>query len=180
MLIETKNGKQVLLRRLRDEDFDNLSLYLQHLSEETRKRFGPHAFDTQSIRNLYTSCGQYMGYVAEEKDTQNIIAYSVVKRGYLEHDRSRLESYGIQPDGVSDCTFAPSVADEWQSCGVGDSLFGFILSDLKAIPIRRIILWGGVQADNRRAVNYYKKNGFSTLGGFWYNGDNYDMVLDVV
>lgn len=81
---------------------------------------------------------------------------------------------------TSDCTFAPSVADAWQSCGVGNSLFQFILSSLKATEVKRIILWGGVQIDNEKAVNYYKKNAFKTLGQFYYNGENYDMVLDVL
>ena len=36
-------------------------------------------------------------------------------------------------------------------------MFLFILDDLKANGIKRVILWGGVQADNDKAVNFYLK-----------------------
>jgi ribosomal protein S18 acetylase RimI-like enzyme len=90
-----------------------------------------------------------------------------------------LQSYGINPDSNTDCTFAPSVADEWQGIGIGNALFQFILTEIKELGIKRIILWGGVQADNDRAKNYYNKNGFKTLGQFEYNGLNYDMILNI-
>lgn len=108
-----------------------------------------------------------------------IIAYSVLKAGYLEHDRQRLESYGLQLSHTSDCTFAPSVADSWQGMGIGNGLLRFIIPDLKAMGISRIILWGGVQMDNEQAVTYYVRNGFKILGRFSYNGENYDMALEI-
>lgn len=43
---------------------------------------------------------------------------------------------------------------------------------------KRIILWGGVQAGNEKAVSYYLKHGFRTVGQFEHNGNNYDMILD--
>jgi hypothetical protein len=49
----------------------------------------------------------------------------------------------------------------------------------REIETNRIILWGGVQVENKKAVGYYLKNGFSILGQFEYNGANYDMVLDI-
>jgi ribosomal protein S18 acetylase RimI-like enzyme len=54
-----------------------------------------------------------------------------------------------------------------------------IVSDLSTTEIKRIILWGGVQMNNKIAVNYYNKNGFKTLGQFAYNGDNYDMIYEI-
>jgi len=178
MIIQAKNNRQILLRRLGPADFDKLSDYLFRLSAETTKRFGPHGFDRNSIEALFAHSGDYIGYVALETETSGIIAYSILKLGYLDHDSSRLQSYGLILDKATDCTFAPSVSDAWQSQGVGNSLFRFVLSDLKTMGIRRIILWGGVQADNYKAVNYYTKNGFTTLGEFEYNGRNYDMILE--
>lgn len=178
MQIEAKNNRQVFLRRLNSNDLDNLFDYLQNLSIETKKRFGPHKFDRQSIIEFY-DLNTNLGYVAHTVDTNEIIAYSIIKIGYLEHDAIRLQSYGITLDINTDCTFAPSVADLWQSCGIGNNLFRFILSDLTSMEIERIILWGGVQLDNEIAVNYYKKNGFKTLGQFAYNGDNYDMIYEI-
>jgi len=178
MIIQTKNNRQILLRRLNADDFDKLVDYFHRLGPETVKRFGPHRFDKLSIIDLYDHSEEYKGYIAFDIETSQIIAYSIIKTGYLDHDCSRLQSYGLTPDIKSDCTFAPSVADEWQSLGVGNNLFNFMLSDLKAEGIKRIILWGGVQSDNIKAVNYYVKNGFRIVGEFQYNGPNYDMILE--
>ena len=178
MQIEAKNKKHVFLRRLNSDDFGNLFDYLQNLSAETKNRFGPHKFDRQSIIDFY-DLKTNLGYIALTIDTKEIIAYSILKIGYLEHDSGRLLSYGIILDNNTDSTFAPSVADLWQSCGIGNKLFQFILSDLSKTEVKRIILWGGVQMNNEIAVNYYNKNGFKTLGQFAYNGDNYDMIYEI-
>lgn len=160
-------------------DIDNLFHYLQNLSSETRSRFGPHPFDKDSIAAFYNDSTDRIGYVAIDTETGDLIAYSIIKIGFLEHDRTRLESYGLTLENKHDCTFAPSVADAWQGCGIGSNLFHFIITDLKSKAINRIILWGGVQANNERAVVYYHKLGFKTLGQFQYNGENYDMSFDM-
>ncbi|NOT90171.1 GNAT family N-acetyltransferase [Ferruginibacter sp.] len=180
MLITPKDNRQVYLRKLKSKDFDKLFIYLQHLSEDTKKRFGPHLFDRRSIIDVYSNTDFYSGYIAIDIESADIIAYAIIKIGYLEHDASRLQSYGVMLSNTSDCTFAPSVADEWQSCGVGNSLFQFILSELKATKVKRIFLWGGVQASNKKAVNFYKRNAFVILGQFYHLGDNYDMLLDIL
>jgi len=179
MIIQSKNNRQVLFRNLSSADFDQLYHYLHNLSAETNSRFGPHPFDRDSIAAFYNNSADRLGYVAIDMETNDLIAYSIIKIGFLEHDRTRLESYGLLLDNQKDCTFAPSVADAWQGCGIGKHLFYFILADLKSKAISRIILWGGVQANNERAVVYYCKLGFKTLGQFQYNGENYDMSFDI-
>ncbi|KAF0240536.1 MAG: N-acetyltransferase, partial [Chitinophagaceae bacterium] len=82
-------------------------------------------------------------------------------------------------DQLTDCCFAPSVADNWQNQGVGNALFDFVLEQVLFIGFSRIILWGGVQASNENAIQYYKKLGFETLGSFEYQGLNYDMILNI-
>jgi diamine N-acetyltransferase len=179
MLVQTKNNKKLFLRRLAASDFNELLYYLQHLSDTTKNRFGPHPFNPQSLIDFYQDIDLHLGYIAIDTATNKIIAYCIVKRGYLGHDINRLQSYGIVLNHKTDCTFAPSVADDWQSCGVGNHLFQFITADLKNAGINRLILWGGVQASNEKAVNYYKRNGFKTLGQFNHNGENYDMVFEI-
>jgi ribosomal protein S18 acetylase RimI-like enzyme len=179
MIIKAKNNRQVLLRKLIPEDIDKLCAYLQHLRPDTTKRYGPHKFDKQSVTELYQDGGNHTAYIALDIETFEIIAYSVIKAGYLEHDGYRLQSYGLIPDNTTDCTFAPSVADQWQSLGVGNSLFHFMLADLKEKGMKRIILWGGVQSDNQKAVYYYLKNGFRKVGQFEHNGPNDDMILEI-
>ena len=179
MRIETTDNRQVYLRRLDSNDLDNLLHYLEKLSIGTKKRFGPHPFDKQSVIDFYNYSDIHWGYVAENMDTNEIVAYSIIKFGYLESDYNRYLSYGIKLDSKMVCEFAPSVADLWQSCGIGNKLFHFILADLKRTAAKRIVLWGGVQADNERAINYYKKNNFKILGQFTHNGENFDMILDI-
>lgn len=77
-------------------------------------------------------------------------------------------------------TFAPSVADAWQSTGLGSLMYNAIESELKEKGISKIVLWGGVQADNLKAVNYYKKLKYQFIDAFWHDGkNNYDMVKDL-
>lgn len=180
MIIETKNKRQVCLRRLHSDDLNNLFDYLQSLSIVTKRRFGPHGFDKQSVIGFYQHPNEHLGYICEDILTYKIVAYFVLKIGILEHDSFRLQSYGLSLHHHTDCIFAPSVADLWQSCGVGNALFRFILSDLKSKGIKRLILWGGVQSDNGKAINFYLKNGFKLLGRFEHNGSNDDMILDIL
>lgn len=179
MILHPKNNKPASLRKLTPGDFSALSIYLQQLSAQTKKRFGPHPFDERSVVEFYNSSENYFGYVAQDMEENRIIAYSALKTGYLEHDRQRLESYGLQLSHTTDCTFAPSVADNRQGMGIGNGLLRFIIADLKIRGINRIILWGGVQTDNEQAVNYYVRNGFKILGQFSHNGENYDMVFEI-
>lgn len=178
MQFQTKDNRQIFIRRLQKTDLNNLYSYLHNLSDETKRRFGPHSFDRHSLTEFYESdCN--LGFVAIAAETNEILAYSIIKIGFLEHDKYRLESYGLNLNNETDATFAPSVADLWQGFGIGKHLFDFILSNLENHKIQRIILWGGVQLDNHHAINYYKKIGFETLGQFTYNGENYDMIFRI-
>lgn len=179
MLVETKNNIPVRLRQLHSSDFENLLHYLNNLSAETKSRFGPHAFTMEAVEAMYGSGQNFTGYTAIEESTGTIIAYAIIKKGLLQHDLERLQQYGLVLSNDTDCTFAPSVADEWQSLGVGKLLFSFILADLGAAGFKRIILWGGVQSSNHKAMQYYTNNGFYILGAFEYNGQNLDMACDI-
>ena len=179
MIVQTKNQQQVILRKLEKNDYGALFHYLNNLSPETKHRFGPHAFDMPTIVDFYESQSDHNGYLALDAESMEIVAYSIIKKGYLQHDSFRLQSYGLRLDNSTDCTYAPSVADAWQSQGVGNLVFHFIVKELRQAGIRRIILWGGVQCSNEKAVNFYLKNGFRTLGSFEYYGWNQDMVMEL-
>ncbi len=179
MLFATKTGHTIELRFFTLADTDALLTYLHQLSNETKQRFGPHSFDAASIQQLYQQPANHLGFIAFDTASTSIIAYSIIKIGFLQHDQQRLESYGLQLSQTTDCTFAPSVADASQSSSVGTAMLQFIKEELKQTSIQRIILWGGVQAGNEKAVNYYLKHQFRILGEFEYNGKNYDMVFDM-
>lgn len=178
MQFTAKNNRPVLIRQLIPTDGNRLYHYLQQLLPETKQRFGPHQYDEDSINAFHATEG-HTAYIALELDTGTVIAYSILKKGYLGHDYDRLLSYGLLPDQGTDCTFAPSVADNWQSQGVGYAMFQYILPLVQAEGYKRVLLWGGVQADNFKALNFYQTLGFRTLGSFTYQGENFDMILDI-
>lgn len=178
MLVVTKNNQSVFLKKLLPSHLEMLVTYLQNLSQTTKSRFGPHAYDYLSVLNFYQQNANRMGYIALDESGTNVIAYSIIQIGFLTHDQPRLEGYGITLNAQTDATFAPSVADAWQGQGLGTRLFHFMIADLKTKGVHRLILWGGVQAGNSNAVSYYQKLGFTTLGQFSYHGENYDMLLN--
>ncbi len=176
--MKSEKPSHIIIRSLDTSDFENLFIYLNQLSQISCKRFGPHAFDPDSIIDFYRDLhATKLGYIALDMETNEIVAYAIIKTGYLDHEIERLEAYGLKLNPLTDCAFAPSVADKWQGKGIGNQLLHFIINDLKTRNIKRIVLWGGVQADNEHAIQYYLNNGFHKLGQFDYNGVNYDMML---
>ena len=172
------NNDNIFCRKLDSSDLDGLLKYLHHLSAETKSRFGPHPFDAASVIDFYKA-DDVTGYIAEEKLSNLIIAYAIVRKGILYFERERLLHYNYFDLDKDCCTYAPSVADNWQGKGIGKLLFFYIADDCKNQNIKRIILWGAVQSSNERAVNFYKKLGFKALGRFEYNGFNEDMILEL-
>lgn len=153
-----------------------LETYLCNLGHNTRSYFGPHAFDTASLIRFYED-PMNRAYIAT--DENRIVAYAILRQGFLQHDAPRLSSYGLQLNPYTDASFAPSVADDWQGRGLGKELFYYILNDLSKVNVTRLILWGGVQTANQRAIWYYQQLGFRTLGYFEYHGWNADMVYEL-
>lgn len=175
----TNNFSQVDFRRLSIDDIEPLRDYLHNLSQETKSRFGPHEFDRATLDNLFIHNNEHLAYIGVLRNTGRVMAYVLVKKGFLEHDGPRLRSYGLTLSHETDCTYAPSVADDWQGKGVGTIIFEKILPELRLLGYKRIILWGGVQSDNSKAVAYYNKLGFISLGQFEFHGLNTDMICQI-
>jgi len=64
------------------------------------------------------------------------------------------------------CRMGPCISDAYQNKGLGTSLFKYLIGVAKEFEQEKLILWGGVYADNDRAIKYYEKNGFMKLGEF--------------
>ncbi|MBL0882981.1 MAG: GNAT family N-acetyltransferase [Chitinophagaceae bacterium] len=160
-------------------DLSNLLSYFHHLNEETKARFGPHPFTKEALEYHYYH-PDYMGFLLIENNSTFIIGYAILKMGYLEHDLPRLVSYNIQPNHATDVTYAPCLANDWQGKGVGKVLWNHTKKYLLQQQKQRVILWGGVQADNIVAVSYYNKIGFLTIGTYEHNGkNNLDMMCTI-
>ncbi len=172
------NIEDIHFQRLNTEQYQLLVNYLDGLSDESKSRFGPHAFTLDAIQDLANNDG-FCLFVAIHPDSDQIIAYTILKKGWIDYESPRLSSYGLI-ESINDTTIAPSVADQWQSKGLGTRFFKYVLNELKINgQIERIFLWGGVQNSNVKAIQFYTKLGFKMLGEFEYHGMNTDMVLDI-
>lgn len=173
-----KNGRSVDIRLLMASDNEKLFTYFdKHFSKESKTKFGPHSFDRETINAICQNPnGDITKYVAID-DEENIVAYVLIKQGMIEWDLNRYASRQQFYDHNASVTFAPSVADAWQSTGLGSLINDIIEADLNKKGIKNIILWGGVQATNKKAVNFYKKLGYQFIASFWHDEkDNFDMV----
>jgi GNAT superfamily N-acetyltransferase len=93
-----------------------------------------------------------------------------------------------QPDSLlplaETACLAPSIADAYQSQGLGTQMAQHVLTSARAMGVRRLILMGGVQATNARARKLYERLGFRYVRAFLthYGGvemNNYDMIVDL-
>jgi diamine N-acetyltransferase len=170
--------ENMCFRLLENEDIDNLMEYFSMLGNDTKKRFGPHAFNRKTLISLKND-EAFLLFIAKPGDNSSIIGYSILKKGWLDFEFARLKSYGLYPE-TTDCTIAPSIADSWQGKGLGTLFLSYLIDyTRKKLGTRRIILWGGVQSDNAKAVRLYQKTGFRVLGQFEHNGLNLDMILEL-
>lgn len=117
-------------------------------------------------------------FVVEEKAHDVIIGLLEFSFSLVHHDFSRFVSYGIALDEQTDCRMGICIADSFQSVGLGTSLIPLIKKIAKTFAQNRIILLGGVLAENTRAIQFYQKAGFKLLGNF-QNQDS-QKVSDVI
>ncbi len=178
MIFQLKNGNSILIRSVENGDQENLLNYFNSLSAESRSRFGPHPFDRETIDQICKNVTDATGrFVAIDPGSEKILAYMIIKPGMIEWDEKRYASRNQFYDASSTVTFAPSVADAWQSSSVGSVMNIYIEELLEKMGIKTIILWGGVQATNEKAVNFYKKFNYQFIASFWHDDkDNFDMV----
>jgi ribosomal protein S18 acetylase RimI-like enzyme len=181
MKYQLRNGKTVEVRQLMADDDQKLFEYFdKHFSAESKSRFGPHPFDKMTIDSICQNINDEIKRYVAIDDERNIVAYMLIKQGMIEWDKKRYSERNKFYDNNSSVTFAPSVADAWQSSGLGNLMNSVIEADLMKQGIRFIILWGGVQATNEKAVSFYKKLGYRYIASFWHDGkDNYDMMKEL-
>ncbi len=160
---------------MNSQHFFMLESYLNNLSIDTKKRFGPHSFHINGIQAFYASKPNKYGIIIIDASSENykIIGYAVLQKTVYLYDKQRIEQYGYTLN-ESDGSYAPSIADAWQGKGLGQLLWNKAVSIAEKENMQRIFLWGGVQSDNLPARRYYEKNGFKWFGSFFHNGMNED------
>jgi GNAT superfamily N-acetyltransferase len=78
----------------------------------------------------------------------------------------RFRQGGIALDPETVCTVAPSVADAHQDQGLGSRLMLHLINIARRLGRRLMVLFDGVYATNQRAIHFYEKHGFHTVGAF--------------
>jgi len=181
--VTLKTGEAATLRPLSIGDADRFAAYLEALSAETRARWGPHAFDGETARAICRDIesDDVLRYIATimQDGTEIIVGYVLLKMGVWDGDKARYAVLGIDLNALSDCTLAPSVADAYQNSGIGSMMVSHLLKCAPLLGRSRVVLWGGVQATNERAIHFYSKCGFQKVGEFYTDKNNWDMILVV-
>ncbi|MEY4540480.1 MAG: hypothetical protein RLZZ306_2237 [Bacteroidota bacterium] len=138
----------------------------------TKSRFAPHGFDEETIENICKNIGKdnTFRFVAITLCTRRIIGYFIAENEVSENDRSRFLKNEIDLKSEECCSIAPSISDDYQGSGVGMALFKFMMDYLKEQQKHHLILLGGVQKENEKAIRFYQKMGFQEAGEFDRNG----------
>ncbi len=159
-------GEAVVFRPLQPGDEVGLADFLQSLSPQTRRFSAYPSYDLTMAREMCAAINRYDKLRFIAVIGSRVVALLEFSFGIVAEDRKRFRSYGIELDERTDCRFGPCIADAYQNRGVGSALLPFMLDIARCFGKRRLILWGGVLADNQRAIRYYEKNGFHLLGRF--------------
>jgi GNAT superfamily N-acetyltransferase len=117
--------------------------------------------------------------VTDAGGRDRVIGYFLVRFGVSEGEQSRYSGHGLTLDTETDCTIAPSVADDCQNQGLGTLLFAHLIEVARRAGRKRMVLWGGVRGINARAIHFYTKHGFRRVGDFEIRGNNHDMLLEL-
>jgi GNAT superfamily N-acetyltransferase len=179
--IALRDGTTFLVRLHVASDTAALGRYFEGLSEATRRVYGPHPFTAEQAHIFCREIDySHTLRLVAETATNEFAAYFILRLGVLDQDAQRYAEYGhpLSPD--TDCSLAPSVADVYQERGLGSALFPVLTAAARRLGRQRIVLWGGVRADNPRAEHFYRKLGFVEYGQFEAGGrNNYSIILDL-
>ncbi|MFJ9036819.1 GNAT family N-acetyltransferase [Streptomyces sp. NPDC102406] len=181
--LKPPSGPEITLRPLKHTDTVCLADFLDGLSPETRRFI---AFDGQGLATARDLCDAIARYdklrlVLEDLPSARIIGLLEFSLALTPADLTRYQDAGIRLSEPTDCRFGATLADGIQGRGIGTLAFPFVSETARLLGKARIILWGGVRADNPRAIRYYEKNGFQPVGSFTpaEGSRSFDMILDL-
>ena len=165
-------------RLLAAGDALRLAAYFEGLSAATRSRFGPHPL---TATHAFALCGQIepevLRFILLADDEHTVTGYFILDFGPAPHEALRYAAQGIVLETGLDPVFAPSIADAYQNSGLASAVMPHIVAAARACCARSLVLMGGTQATNDRAIAFYEKHGFVRYGGYWTDQYNHDMRL---
>ncbi|MEV5816445.1 GNAT family N-acetyltransferase [Streptomyces mutabilis] len=176
------DGSDVVFRPLVRADAERLAGFLSALSVESRRLSTFDGYDLTTALELCDAIARYdkLRLVLEEVPSGRMVGLLEFSLDLHTEDIARFWEAGIRL-AATDCRFGPTLADDYQGRGVGTQVFPLVTDVARRLGRKRIILLGGVLADNPRAIRYYQKNGFQSAGSF-IGADgvrSLDMILDL-
>ncbi len=176
--MQTSITADVVLRPLRADDIDRLAEYFAGLSPATTTRFQPHQLTSEQAGVLCRAAGldEPALRLVLEHDGQ-VIGYFILELTVRANDAARYAAQGITLEAGRDLLFAPSVADAWQDRGLSSLAMPHLIALARQAGARSLVLMGGTQATNARAIRFYEKFGFEHQGGYQTDVWNHDMRL---
>ena len=178
--IPLPGGETIHFRPLLPDEAARLAEFLEGLSPQTRQFWITGGYDLAAAQEMCKAIARYdkLRFVAVQAG-ERIIALFEFSFDILPSDQMRFRVYGVELATVKDCRFGPCIADDYQGLGLGIQLFNHMVEIARLFGQRRIILWGGVHAENLRAIKYYEKLGFERVGSFTTGDgiDCYDMMF---
>ncbi|MGW2078556.1 N-acetyltransferase family protein [Streptomyces sp. NPDC001939] len=119
-----------------------------------------------------------MRLVLEDRSSERIVGLFELSLALTACDIARYRAAGIHLSEQTDCRFGPTLGEAYQGSGVGSLVLPPVMDAVRRLGRRRVILWGGVLADNARALRFYEKNGFQRVGSF--TGPDGTLSLDMI
>lgn len=175
-------GPDLVLRPLAPADVEALAAFLAGLSAETRRLSAFDGHDLAAARELCDAIARYdkLRLVLDDVSSGGIAGVLEFSFGLHPSDVTRYRKAGVALT-ETDCRFGPTLADGHQGRGLGSRVFPLVADVARRFGRKRIILWGGVLADNSRAIRFYEKQGFRTVGSFTGadGAESLDMMLDL-
>jgi GNAT superfamily N-acetyltransferase len=166
----------VRLRLLRASDAEALGAFFAGLSAETRRRYQPHPLTADFARELCGAASSTAWRLVIDRAGE-LVGYFILETRMSEHEAGRYRTQGIELASDRDWLFAPVVADACQNLGLASLAMPHLLRLAREQGARSLVLMGGTQATNARAIAFYGKFGFQRCGGYQTEVFNHDMRL---
>ena len=177
--LQIQSGEKITLRPLLHSDIEGLTSFLENLSTETRRLSTFDGYNKVTATGFCDAISKYdkLRFVLENQNRE-IVGLIEFTLDIPQNVIDTYTTYGITLDTENTCRFGPTLADKYQSQGLGSLMFPYVVKIAKLLGKKNIILYGGVFADNFRAIKYYEKSGFKIAGE--YNNDEGDETIDMI
>ena len=154
----------VVFRSLATTDVDLLASFYGSLSDRTRAFWHRDADADTLARDHCDAIDQFDKLRLVADDGSAIVAVFELSFSIPDGDHARFAAYGVSLDERTDVRVGPCVRDDEQGSGLASRL----LAETARIAMRegrtRLVLWGGVLPENRRARRFYEQEGFFEVG----------------